>query len=158
MFPLSDIQSQLRRRALALLSRRDYSHCDLSKKLQVLSDNQSEVDITLAWLQELSYLDDKRYAEAFVRDSIAKNRGPIRIRNELQQKGLSADMIESALESTVTDWLALAVDALQRKFRDLTLIECDAKQKAKAIRYLQYRGFSRGVVFSAVELVQRERD
>lgn len=158
MFSLSDIQSQLRQRALALLSRRDYSQHDLSKKLQALSDDQSEIDSTLAWLQELSYLDDQRYAEAFVRDSIAKNRGPIRIRNELQQKGLSGDVIENALESEAADWLSLAADALRRKFRDLTLIEHNAKQKTKAIRYLQYRGFSHGVVFRAIELVQVESE
>ena len=52
-------------RALSLLARRGYSEAELRKKLAGYPE--AEVEAAIARLRDWGYLDDRAYAEAFVR-------------------------------------------------------------------------------------------
>ena len=51
---------------------------------------------------------DVRFAEAFVHHRINKGQGPIKIGQELNQRGIEQDVISTLLDSDSNDWLALA--------------------------------------------------
>lgn len=137
--PPEQLTAKMRNSALGSLARREHSCYELRQKLlQKFGDPQRAEEI-IAWVCELGYLNDERFAGMFVRSSISKGRGPERISRELQQKGVANTVIETALLENETDWVSLAEDILNRKFPAPPV---DYKEKAKRMRFLQYRGFT----------------
>ena len=144
-------REQVRNSALASLTRREHGTAELRTKLNAKFNEPELADETIEWLQGLGYLDDQRFTEAFVRSSIARGRGPIRITQELRQKGVDSNLVEQVLAEVDVDWRELAQEALERRFRQPSAeIKGDMKEKAKRVRYLQYRGFYPDDVFSLV--------
>ena len=82
---------------------------------------------------------DIRYAESFLRQRISRGHGPMRIRQEMRQKGISDSEIAIAMEQESPDWFALAEETYRRKFGELP--PEDIKEKAQRSRFMQYRGF-----------------
>ncbi|GAA6154060.1 regulatory protein RecX [Pseudoteredinibacter isoporae] len=134
-----EVLAKIKNSALAAISRREYCRAELFSKLARQHDKTELIDEVLNWLEELSYLDDQRYAAMFLRASISKRRGPTRIRMEMKHKGLSNVSIDSALLESDVDWHALALESLQGRFSGPSM---DVKDKSKRYRYLQAQGFS----------------
>jgi regulatory protein len=59
---------------------------------------------------------------------------------DIRQKGIQDDLLAAAVEVSDIDWLALARDVAERKFGNRPAKE--QKDKAKRMRFLQYRGFN----------------
>ena len=90
---------------------------------------------------------DQRFAESFVQSRINQGKGPVRIRLELGQRGVTDAVVEFAIEESAADWHGLARDVRSRKFG---LGEpADFQAKAKQMRFLQYRGFEQDHIQSA---------
>lgn len=133
------LTSRMRNSALGSLARREHSCYELHQKLLNKFSDPQRADETLEWVRGLGYVDDQRFAGMFVRSAIAKGRGPERISRELQQRGVVSSVIDEALRDNAPDWLNLAQEVLRRKFPSPAQ---DYKEKAKQMRFLQYRGFS----------------
>jgi regulatory protein len=132
------IKSDIRNSALAALSRRDHSRFELKEKLSRKYPHPDLIELCLNWLQGLDYLDDQRFAGMFVRNRVAKRRGPRRINLEMQHKGLASQLCDQALEECGADWFELAVECLSARFKSAV---ADQKDRAKRYRYLQGQGF-----------------
>ncbi|WP_432471935.1 regulatory protein RecX [Amphritea sp. HPY] len=126
--------------ALYLLSRREYSRKELTEKLAKKSESIG-LDNVLNELVQSGYQSDRRFTESFIRMRIGQGHGLIRIRFDLQRKGIQSEMIEQVLESMEPDWFELAQELYRRKYRT-ALAANDYKDKAKRIRYMSQRGFS----------------
>ncbi len=83
---------------------------------------------------------DSRFAESFVRQRFNRGYGPLRIRQEMRQKGLADTEVESAMTAEDYDWHASAERVLKRKYGEALATEL--KEKARRSRFMQYRGFS----------------
>ncbi|MBG5949251.1 regulatory protein RecX [Proteus sp. G2618] len=134
--------------AIFMLSRRDYSTNELQRRIE-RRIRETEKDSPTApeclpqvieRLLESQYLDDNRTIYSFFRSYLNKSYGPLRIRQELRLKGFPSEIIERVLEETDTDWYALCQNLKEKKFG--TAKPKDFKERAKQIRYLQYRGFT----------------
>ena len=68
-----------------------------------------------------------------------KGQGPVRIRMELKKRGVNSDTIRLHLDDAGLDWNGLARDVRQRKFG--SAMPAEYKQKARQMRFLEYRGF-----------------
>ncbi|WP_416305849.1 regulatory protein RecX [Neptunicella sp. SCSIO 80796] len=137
-----DKQTQTIRDTLVrLLSRREHSIKELYFKLQLRGFTASQVAPQLNRLTELDLQSDRRFAESFVRQRIAKGQGEQRIRNELRERDVSDEYIRLALLEADTDWFELAKSVHDRKFGQADNI-LKQKQKQQHQRYLQYRGFT----------------
>ncbi|WP_108126817.1 regulatory protein RecX [Saccharospirillum mangrovi] len=125
--------------ALNLLARREYSRAELARKLeQRFPDQPESIADVLERLSEQGLQDDQRFAEAFFRSQLGRNRGPNRMRHEARQKGIG-EAIEAELATADVDWFDLALDAARRKLgRD---DPADVKVQARLSRFLAYRGF-----------------
>ncbi|MBY5990559.1 regulatory protein RecX [Ferrimonas balearica] len=125
--------------AVGLLSRRDHSREELRQKLRSRGFVASEIEQALSRADDWGYLDDARFAEGFVRYRSARGMGPIRLANELRERGVASDIIKAAIGECEQDWFALCETTCERKFgrRPPT----DFKSRAKVQRYLAYRGF-----------------
>jgi regulatory protein len=98
------------------------------------------IDTALDRLTEEGLLSESRYLESFVSYRARSGYGPLRIREELGQRGLQRPDIELALRESGIDWQAQLTDTWRRKFSGHLPI--DARERAKQGRFLAYRGYS----------------
>ncbi|MBY6224886.1 regulatory protein RecX [Ferrimonas balearica] len=135
--------------AVGLLSRRDHSREELKQKLRSRGFVVSDIDKAIARVDDWGYLNDTRFAEGFVRYRSARGLGPIRLANELRERGVAAELIRQTLAEAEQDWFELCADLCQRKFG--TTPPSDFKARAKVQRYLAYRGFDMEQIRYALE-------
>lgn len=137
-------EDNLRLAAMNLLAQREYTRKELSRKLGHLTNDSELIDGALVRLESEGLLSNSRFIESFIRSRLNRGHGPVRITQELRQKGCDNEAITLALEEAEVDWFELAESTRQKKFGDS--LPVDAKEKARQIRFLQYRGFPAGVV------------
>ena len=133
-------QTSIRNTAMNLLARREHSASELLQKLKQRDHDTDEILQVIEQLQADSLQSDARFAESFINQRVNSGRGPVKIRHELRQKGVSEDITESLLEPFADQWQAHMVDQRIRKFG--SDIPADYAQKMKQARFLQNRGFS----------------
>ena len=141
-------------KAIQLLARREYSRAELATKLASFAAGQ-DVEPALQKLIAEGYLSDQRFTESFIRMRIGQGHGLIRIRFDLQKKGIAAELIEHALADMALDWFALALEQYQRKYRNKLMVD-DYKEKNKRMRYLSQRGFAFDEIQYALSAVTDE--
>lgn len=130
---------EARKKAMDYLARREYGNQELSKKLTAAGFLSEAVEPAVEQLVKDGLQDDKRFVEAFVQSRISQGKGPVRIMADLSQRGIREGLADEVLADTGENWRALARDVRRRKF-GLSLPR-DFKEKARQMRFLQYRGF-----------------
>lgn len=128
-----------RKKAMDLLARREHAAGELMHKLEKAGFERDAAETAIASLARDGLQSDERYVEAFVQSRIRRGKGPVRIRAELRERGAAAAAVEAALAAADTDWAALARSVREQKFGRLRPAEF--KDKARQMRFLQYRGF-----------------
>ncbi len=81
---------------------------------------------------------DSRYVESYIRARAARGYGPKRIEVELKQRGVAIDEVRAALGATQEDWVAHAIRADRKKFRE---VAHDSHARLKRRQHLEYRGY-----------------
>jgi regulatory protein len=135
------------RDAYALLSRRDHAAAELAARLADKGHDPAVVASLVVSLQERGYLNDERFAAHYVATHAARGQGPQRIRRELEELGIASEWVAAALTSG-PNWGELAGTLRRRRFGP----EAPASwpEKARQMRFLQYRGFSPDHIQSAI--------
>ena len=136
----ADSESRIRSVVLALQTYREHGAKELEAKLTRKGYDSLTSAQVIDDLRESGLVSDQRFAEAFVRGHAARGHGPVRIRYELRELGVTSDLIEGALGAQEFDWSGLAAEVRERKFG--TAIPPTYAVRAKQMRFLQYRGFS----------------
>jgi len=136
--------------AVALLARRDYSSVDLRKKLAERGYAEHTRQAVVDDMVSMNRLNDERFGQNFVAYRARRGHGPARIRQQLQQSGLTRSAIDEAVKGEeAPDFLALARATRTRKFGPE--IPRDRKERARQARFLQYRGFSTDHIRAVLE-------
>jgi len=130
----------IREAAMDYLSRREHAYQELLQKLNGKGYEVDEVLTVLTRLSDEGLLSDERFTEAFVNQRINRGSGPLKIRTELRQKGISDAMIETFLDERDERWQEMAVTIRIKKYG--SDLPSDLKEKARQSRFLQSRGFS----------------
>lgn len=125
--------------ALALLARREHSHLELRRKLQLRGHAPEEIEAALAHLATQGYLSEERAAAARVRAGIGRNLGPRRIQADLERAGLDPQAVRLHEGEEAVDWVEQARALLERRFGDTPPV--DYAQWARRARFLQSRGY-----------------
>lgn len=139
---------ELYQHAIFLLARKDYSNGEIRRALHHLSDDTMAVESAIARLRDNNYLDDQRIAENMVSRFLRKQYGPIRIKQELRQKGIEQDVADAALNDCNADWFQVASDCRCKKFGNDR--PADPKEKLRQMRFLQSRGFTMDMINEAM--------
>jgi regulatory protein len=132
--------NKLRTTAIAWLGRQEYYESKFRQKLKDKEADEEQIELIVTEFIDNSWLSEQRYCDAFVRSRIAKGQGKMRIKADAQQKRLDQDCLHQALESNEPDWFAVAQQTYNRRYGDKPM--GDAKEKAKRMRFMQYRGFN----------------
>jgi regulatory protein len=136
---LSSKLAGLRCAAVRLLARREHSELELQQKLAERGFDAADIQTILTALISENLLSNNRFTENYLFARRQKGYGPLRIRAELAQRGISEDVIEHHLNITDNAWFAQAKKAWQKHFKGS--LPSDFKIRARQMRFLQHRGF-----------------
>ena len=125
-----------------LCSRREYCSADVMKKAtQALEGDARLAAEVVALLQKEGYVDDARYAEAYVRDKSAlAGWGQTKIRYMLRAKGINPDLIDSAM--VLIDRGRADVKLRQLIENKYNSLKDDSQCRMKLLRYVLGRGYA----------------
>ena len=166
-------ESRLRWLAFYYLSRREYGRAELRQKLLDKEQDPEQIDNLLDEFADKGYQSDYRTTLMLIRESIRKGRGRGHIKREFYRKKVAMpsnidELIDMAnnesdefqdfidqpsphsdgSDNGTVDWLKLAVTARTKKYGND--IPTTPKDKAKQLRFLQYRGFQGDIWFQAL--------
>ncbi|HCH27228.1 regulatory protein RecX [Psychrobacter celer] len=163
-------ESRLRWLAFYYLSRREYGKAELKQKLLDKEQDPDKIDALLDEFEEKGYQSDYRTTLMLIRENIRKGRGRGRIKQAFYQKKIAmpdnidelidmanaeseefSEFVEDSDDNLVegVDWLKLAVTARTKKYG--STLPHEPKDKARQLRFLQYRGFKSDICFAALD-------
>ena len=122
-----------------LLARREHGRVELTRKLRQRGAPVELIETALERLAQEGLLSEARYLESFVGYRARAGYGPLRIREELIQRGLSRADVEQALRDSGIDWREQLEQVWRRKFAGQ--LPGDARERAQQGRFLSYRGY-----------------
>jgi regulatory protein len=144
--PVTPSTPSVKARAVSLLAQREYSRQELTEKLAAEDVSPEELALALAQLEAKGLVDDARVVETLVNRRAGKL-GGMRLRQELQAKGVSPDLVAQAMTDLKGSELARARAVWQKKFGQLA---SSSAERNKQARFLASRGFSGEVVKQVV--------
>ena len=140
--PLPRQPLSLKARALGYLSRREHSRAELRRKLAQHAESAEEVDALLDWLESENWLSNTRFAESVVHRRAGRY-GTARLMQELKTHQLGEETLGEVKAQLQTTEAARAKALWEKRFGHPP---ADLAERAKQLRYMMARGFSRSVV------------
>jgi regulatory protein len=131
------------------LARREHSVAELAAKLIDKGCDEALASRVIGDLQRAGLVSDERFSEMLVRVRRARGFGPVRIKGELREKGVAGEMIERRLDVSSPAWVDAARQARQKKFG--AGLPKNFTEKARQMRFLQYRGFTHDLIQRAFD-------
>ena len=138
--------SDLWNKSLDILSRREHSVSELRNKLIRFNPDPNDLKDVIERLITSNFLDDKRFASAFIRSKAESGYGPNYISQYLAKKGIPSDKYD--IYSLEIDWEDKCLTQFNKKRRNK---EINFKEKEKILRFLAYRGFSYEIIKNALK-------
>jgi regulatory protein len=128
-------------------------HCtselmDKFKYWDVLPEYREKI---ILFLVRENYIDEKRFASAFVKDKFSYNKwGKIRLRLELKAKKIEESIIEEALAEIREKEYRLMITKLIREKEKNLEYRNEYEKKGKLFRYLSGKGFENEFISKAI--------
>ena len=132
----------LKGRALRLLSQREHSRAELERKLKKYEEEPGSLAAALDELAAKDFISEARVVQSVLHQR-APRMGALRVRQELQQKGIAPEAIAAAVAGLQDSELARAREVWRRRF---DAPPADATERARQARFLLARGFPGAVV------------
>jgi regulatory protein len=144
-----DERTKAYNRAISFLGFRSRSEAEMEIYLHKKGVSSEVIVETIERLKRQDYIDDAAFARAWIRDrGRLKPRGRRALHYELAQKGISREVIDTALADLDEDELAWrAIEGKLRQWQHLS----EADLRKKAMGHLSRRGFNYEVSRQAVD-------
>jgi regulatory protein len=138
-------------KAMDLCSRREYCSDDISNKLTHWGIENSDAEKIIRVLIKENFINDLRYATAFVRDKFNYNKwGKIKIASHLKLKKIPSEIIRSALNQIDNNaYMNLLNDILTAHKRTIKA-KNQYDMKAKLLRYGLSKGFESTLLYDLI--------
>lgn len=135
-------------KAMAQCSRREYCGDDIRNKLSLWGVDNDDIGKILRILISDNFINEPRYATAFVRDKFKYNKwGKVKISAHLRGKKVPQDIINSALDSIDNDLYIKLLRELIEAHRKSVKAKNQYDLKAKLLRYGLSKGFESNLVY-----------
>ncbi len=131
-------EADIREIAVRYLGRREYAIEELRLKLLQRGADSGITDQVVSDLVDENLVSDQRFTEMYVRMRIRRLFGPMKIRGELQSRGISAKLINDSMPENQEVWFDAASQWANKRCRG----ELDYAGRAKIYRSLMNRGFA----------------
>ena len=133
-------------KALDILSRREHSAYELKTKLKKFEPDEKDLNELIEKLKASNFIDDERFAIAFIRSKAQSGYGPSYISQYLLKKRVPSDIYD--MNSLNIDWESVCRDQFEKKRHGKDI---NFKEKEKILRFLAYRGFSYEIIKNALK-------
>jgi regulatory protein len=135
-------------KAMAQCSRREYCSDDIRNKLSLWGVDNDDIGKILRILISDNFINESRYATAFVRDKFKYNKwGKVKISAHLRGKKVPQDIISSALDSIDNDLYIKLLRELIEAHRKSVKAKNQYDLKAKLLRYGLSKGFESNLLY-----------
>jgi regulatory protein len=141
-------QLSLKGRALRFLSQREHSRSELERKLAPHEEEPGQLRRVLDDLQAKGFIDHQRVADSVVNRRAGKL-GAMRVRQELQAKGLEPELVQEAVAGLRATEVERAREVWRKKFDGPPK---DAAERGKQVRFLAARGFGGDAIRRALDM------
>lgn len=136
----------LKGRALRYLAAREHSRAELERKLAPHEETPGQLAQVLDDLEAKDFISEARVVESVINRRAAKL-GASRIRQELQDKGLDAEIVDSAIAALRSTEIERARKVWSRKFDSPP---GNSAEWARQSRFLASRGFGTEAIRKAL--------
>lgn len=137
-------------KSAAYCSQSEHCAAELKNKLTQWGVTEPDQSKIIRYLVEEKYLDEKRFAIAYVKDKFRYNKwGKIKIRLELNQKRIEKELIEVALETIDPEEYREMIIRLAKE-KKLTYRN-EYERKGKLYRFLAGKGFEMDVISKIIQ-------
>jgi len=144
----------LKARALRLLSQREHSRLELSRKLSRYAEEGDDLEALLNFLEQNKWLSQERFSENLVHRRSARY-GNSRIVAELQSHGIEGEMLTGIKTELKENEVERCCEVWQRKFGE---VATDPEGRNKQMRFLLARGFSQKAIRTAMKGTMPDED
>ena len=135
----------------AYCSYQERCHKEVNQKLRDMNMIPQAIDLIIVHLLDNNFLNEERFAKAFTRGKFRiKKWGKYRIAQELKRKGITKNLITSALNDiSDNEYIQTFSELAEKKvasIKDSNVL----KRKKKLADYLLYRGWESHLVYEKV--------
>jgi regulatory protein len=142
-------------KAMAQCSRREYCSDDIRNKLSLWGVDNDDIGKILRILISDNFINEPRYATAFVRDKFKYNKwGKVKISAHLRGKKVPQDIIRSALDSIDNDLYIKLLRELIEAHRKSVKAKNQYDLKAKLLRYGLSKGFESSLLYDILNEIE----
>jgi regulatory protein len=135
-------------KAMALCASREYCSEDIRVKLDSWGIKNPDADNIVSKLIRENFINDKRYAEAFVKDKYHHNKwGKVKITAQLRAKRIGAEYIESALATLDEDKYRQTIRDILASHRKFIKAKNQFDLKGKLLRFGLSKGFESHLLY-----------
>ena len=125
-----------------LCSRKEYCVSDMQKKMQSWKLGSKQESQIIAQLITEKYIDETRFAEAFVKDKFRFNKwGKYKIKFQLKQKNIAQELIDSSIEIITDDEYFEMIEELLISKNKSIKAKTEYERRGKLLRFMTQRGF-----------------
>jgi len=137
-------RADIEQAAVRILSQSEQTVRQMRIKLLKKGFDAEEIDVVLQDLQRQNLLSDERFAGQYVAFRINRGFGPVRIEQEMREKGVADDLAEQALDEYAGQWPDVMAKVLHKKFGNAPVL--NFAERARRARFLEYRGFPASLI------------
>jgi regulatory protein len=135
-------------KAMVLCSQREYCTDDIRSKLQTWAVRDADADKIIAVLIRENFINERRYAEAYVKDKFRYNKwGKVKIRANLKIKKIPGEVISFALDSIDNELYRKTIEELLSVHRKSVKAKNQYDLKGKLLRYGLSKGFESNLLY-----------
>ncbi|WP_263786100.1 RecX family transcriptional regulator [Salinibacter grassmerensis] len=145
--------------ALDYLAHKPRTETEVRRKLKRNDMPAFVIDDVIARLYELEYLDDEAYAHDYAHNRFSSKRyGPVRIRRELEERGIDRHLADVAVDTLFEDKdpTAAAWEHAESRWPRLADEDDPRRRRQKMYRYLRRRGFTSETIRPILDELERE--
>ena len=140
-------------RLTALCARGEHCQQDLLTKMRQWGLNDQEQALVMERMVSERYVDDERYARAFVKDKVRYNKwGRRKVEQALWQKHIAKDIRQQVLDEVGDDEYASVLRPLLEQKRRSTRANSDYEMNQKLTRFALGRGFTFDVIRQCLDV------
>jgi regulatory protein len=136
------------KKAMALCASREYPGEEIRLKFLSWGLNTSEAESLINTLIRENFINDRRYAEAFVKDRYNHNKwGKVKIAAHLRAKSISSELIESALAAIDDGEYRQTIRDILTSHRRFIKAKNQFDLKGKLLRFGLSKGFESHILY-----------
>ncbi len=135
-------------KAMALCAGREFSAGEILIKLRSWGMDETESSGIIRLLEKDNFINEERYALAFVRDKFRYNKwGKLKITAQLRAKGIGGEIIKKALDTIDNETYKLTLSNLLSVHSRSVKAKNEYELKAKLLRYGLSKGFESNLLY-----------